>query len=186
VFFYVFITTRYILYSGVISHLDMFLFSLLGTLTNLYRTPSLNSICSNSALELGSSEKTNKGSTNRSYVIDENLIKKDFDDEDDESSTGTDVEEEEDEDKSLLLNSTNHHDEEQQQQQQQQQRQPTIEMNVVLVDRPIDPTVMALLEGNDNNSIDNVGNDNNNNNNNVLISSSTTSNKKRLIEELSG
>lgn len=162
----------------------MFLFSLLVTLINLYQTPSLNSICSNSALELGSSEKTNKGSTNRSYVIDENLIKKDFDDDDDESSTGTDVEEEEEEDKSLLLNSTNHHDEEQQQ--QQQQRQPTIEMNVVLVDRPIDPTIMELLEGNDNNSIDNVDYDNSNINNNDLISSSTTSNKKRLIEELSG
>ncbi len=127
-------------------------------------------------VELNSTEDN----TNKGYVIDQDLIRNEFDAE----------EEEEEEEGSFFFQNTSFHDVTQQNEQLQQQ-QPKIEMNFVLLNRPMDSTILACLEdtstkdGNIDTLEDNYNSPSKHIDSNRDVSSSSTLCKKRLIQEIS-
>jgi hypothetical protein len=127
--------------------------------------------------ELNSTEDN----TSKGYVIDQDLIRNEFDAEE---------EEEEEEEGSFCIRNTSFHDVNQQNEHLHQQ-QPKIEMNFVLLNRPMDSTIMACLEdtGTDDDNIDTLEDNGDGPSKNIDgngdISSSSKLCKKRLIQEIS-
>ena len=103
--------------------------------------------------------------TSEGYIIDEDLIRQECDDNEEEDS--------------LCITNTSIHDADQRKEQLQQQ-QPKIEMNFVLLDKPMDPLIMASLEGTS--TDDYIAGTVEDNGNNQI---SDINVKKRLIQEIS-